>query len=66
MAYLVSVSFPVHVLPPLAGTGLEQVRVLEDTPLSHVVLHLLQADQLDHCPSTGIFKVYIYILYLCI
>ena len=51
----ICVSFPVHGLPPSAGAGFVQPLCLTQVPLSHVVLHVPQDDQLVHCPSTIMF-----------
>ena len=51
----ICVSFPVHGLPPSAGAGFVHSLCLTQVPLSHVVLHVPQDDQLAHCPSTIMF-----------
>ena len=58
---------PGHGLPPLAGAGLVQVRLLVQVPLPHVVLHVPQDNQLAQYPSaiqiTNIILEFCYYMY---
>ena len=50
---------PVQFWPPSAGTGLEQVLLLDCDPVPHVLLHVVQADQRLNPPFTKIETVLI-------
>ena len=52
---------PVQFWPPSAGTGLEQVLLLDCDPVPHVLLHVVQADQRLNPPFTKIKTVLILI-----
>ena len=48
---------PVQFWPPSAGTGLEQVLLLDCDPVPHVLLHVVQVDQRLNPPFTKIETV---------
>ena len=50
--WLVSVLFPMHVLPPFCGGGLEHILVRVLVPCPHDVLQVVHGTQFDHAPST--------------